>query len=278
MLPVHYDMNLLTLQLPSDSPGLELLDIAAASSGATEGTQSSGWVDVEALPQAPAFDLVVFGGAPLHRLSAGFYPACSHRVVAAADQETRVSTVFKLKVAPGARLQTQAVVDAACAAGRDLADWLAPAAAVLRPSAGAGHPFLSLEPETGCAIADMELGQLEVAAALHNLAELRPEIAPQHSAPAPNADAAAGGPREFVLRREPGEKFGASVAADTTLLKYTSERGAAARAGLPLGWKVVKVDGAETQESLAKLKQLLQSPSPTLTLTCLRTQRVQLNA
>lgn len=300
MLAAHYDMNLLTIQVPSTSPGLEVLDVDAtvatiAADGHTtvpvHATPSAegaggpavrnrtadqvhahhGWISLEALKESPPLgtDLIAFGGAPLHRLTAGYYPACLHRVVAAPGQATRVSSVYKHKVADGAILRTQAVIDAARAAGHvAMLNWASRAAAVLRPSAGAGHPFLLLEPlERGKQIDDAELRQLEVAAALHNLVEMRPELMPRGDA---EAEAEADLERKhFALRREPGEKLGASVAADGTILGYTGSDSAAARASLPKGWKIIAVDHAEVA-CLEQLKQRLGecSPGAAVVLTC----------
>lgn len=304
MLPTHYDMNLLTIQVPSASPGLEVLDVDTAiapdtadndtTSNATPATVGArgtgvcdqatdqahahrGWLSLEALIESPpqGVDLIAFCGAPLHRLTAGYYPACSHRVVAAPGQTTRISSVYKHKVGDGAVLRTQAVIDAARAAGHvAMTDWTSRTAAVLRPSAGAGHPFLLLEPlEEGKAIDDAELRQLEVAAALHNLVEMRPELisgAAATSCPSGHAEAAAEVDRkDFPLHREPGEKLGASVAADGTILGYTRSDSAAARARLPKGWQIVAVDHAEVA-CLGQLKQRLSegSPGATVLLTC----------
>ena len=300
MLAAHYDMNLLTIQVPSASPGLEVLDVDATVAGAAADGHTSvpvhatpsaegaggpaarnrtadqahahhGWISLEALNESPplGIDLIAFGGAPLHRLTAGYYPACSHRVVAAPGQSTRVSSVYKHKVADGAILRTQAVIDAARAAGHvAMLNWASRAAAVLRPSAGAGHPFLLLEPlERGKQIDDAELRQLEVAAALHNLVEMRPELMPRGDSEAePEADLER---KHFPLHREPGEKLGASVAADGTILGYTGSDSAAARARLPKGWQIVAVDHAEVA-CLEQLKQRLSecSPGAAVVLTC----------
>jgi hypothetical protein len=61
-------------------PGLQLLDVAAAASGSSAG---SGWIEVESPLLALDYDLVLFAGAPLHRLSAGYIPACRSVRVAA---------------------------------------------------------------------------------------------------------------------------------------------------------------------------------------------------
>eukprot|EP01047_Picozoa_sp_COSAG01_P011414 COSAG01_NODE_499_length_16240_cov_43.337092_6_plen_381_part_00 len=79
MLPIHVDMNLLTLQLPSDVPGLQVLNVTPHENDAQDDDHGE-WLNVEALPLD--YDMVLFAGAPLHRLTAGFIPACSHRVVA----------------------------------------------------------------------------------------------------------------------------------------------------------------------------------------------------
>jgi hypothetical protein len=293
-------MNLLTIQVPSTNPGLEVLDVNAASASdatdndttvaenATPAAEDAasigacdratdqahahrGWLSLEALIESPpqGVDLIAFCGAPMHRLTAGYYPACSHRVVAAPGQTTRVSSVYKHKVGDGAVLRTQAVIDAARAAGCvDMSNWKSRTAAVLRPSAGTGHPFLLLEPlEEGKAIVDAELRQLEVAAALHNLVEMRPELIP---GVAGHAEAAAEVDRKhFPLYREPGEKLGASVAADGTILGYTRSDSAAARARLPKGWRIVAVDHAEVA-GLEQLKQRLSecSSGATVLMTC----------
>ena len=77
-LDVHYDMNLLTVQLPnSEHMGLQLLDTRRAAAAASGGSGGPAWVDVERW--VGAFDLLLFAGAPLHRLTAGFIPACCHR-------------------------------------------------------------------------------------------------------------------------------------------------------------------------------------------------------
>lgn len=297
MLATHYDMNLLTIQVPSDSPGLEVLDVdatvatAAADgdadvsgrvvAGSTDACDRTGdrvhahhgWLSLEALKESPppSVDLIAFCGAPLHRLTAGYYPACSHRVVAAPGRSTRVSSVYKHKVADGAILRTQAVIDAARAAGHvAMHNWTSRAAAVLRPSAGTGHPFLMLEPlEEGKNIEDAELRQLEVAAALHNLIEMRPELLPG-GANGGQAEASAELERKhFPLQRAPGEKLGASVAADGTILRYTGSDSAAARARLPKGWQIVAVDYAEVA-CLDQIKQRLCecSPGAAVVLTC----------
>ena len=290
MLPTHYDMNLLTIQLPSTSPGLEVLDVAAvAGAGAMTNSAESGgggdstaaasrahahrgWISLESLELLPtqAVDLIVFCGAPLHRLTAGYYPACSHRVVAADGLSTRVSSVYKHKVADGAMLRTQAVIDTARAAGKvSLSNWTAQAAAVLRPTASAGHPFLLLEPlEEGEQLEDVELRQLEVAAALHNLAEMRPELLATDTAAAA-AHVQQRERQDFSLQRMQGEKLGASVAADGTILGYTASDSAAARARLPKGWQIVAVDHSEVG-CLKELKQRLGacSPGAAVVLTC----------
>ena len=306
MLPEHYDMNLLTVQVPSASPGLEVLDCSAiahcssdlnglAASSSPASTYSAavaaaancGWVPVESLQgeTGESFDLIVFAGAPLHRLTAGYYPACSHRVIAASGQTTRVSSVFKHKVADGALLRTQAVIDAARNAGAvEMSSWTARAAAVLQFSGGRDHPFLSLVPPRPSAdpIEDIELRQLEVAAALHNLAEMRPDLLPTtmpepqlHGAPESlvrnegartTGAAAAAGPDADQLRLLPvnladGEKLGACVAADGTILGYTGENTVAELAGLPRGWQVVAVNGHPIH-GLEELKQQLQATVP----------------
>ena len=97
-----------------------------------------------------------------------------------------------------------------------------------------------------------------MAAALHNLAEMRPELLATDTAAAA-ATAAHVQHRErqdFSLQRMQGEKLGASVAADGTILGYTASDSAAARARLPKGWQIVAVDHSEVG-CLKELKQRL---------------------
>jgi S1-C subfamily serine protease len=94
---------------------------------------------------------------------------------------------------------------------------------------------------------------------------MRPELMPRGDAEA-EADLER---KHFALRREPGEKLGASVAADGTILGYTGSDSAAARASLPKGWKIIAVDHAEVA-CLEQLKQRLGecSPGAAVVLTC----------
>lgn len=304
MLATHYDMNMLTIQIPSESPGLEVLDIAVATDPTTTSppvTEAAvaahcGWISVESLmlPAGESFDLIVFAGAPLHRLTAGYFPACSHRVVAAPGKTTRVSSVYKQKVADDATLSTQVVIEAARLAGTvDMSTWTAQAAAVLRPSVRADHPFLALEPSETVRIDDMELRQLEVAAALHNLAEMRPELAGGSGQGTPETVAVDVAPAGFIraevegvtweemerlrtvviLERAKGENLGASMAKDATILGYANADSASARAGLPIGCQIVAVDGNEVS-CLDKVKQRLGAcvPGASVAVTCAPTR------
>jgi isopenicillin N synthase-like dioxygenase len=255
MLPIHVDMNLLTLQLPSDVPGLQVLNVTPHENNDQDDDDHGEWLNVEALPLD--YDMVLFAGAPLHRLTAGFIPACSHRVVApprcsmarGGAPSKRVSTVFKQKLADDAVLRTSEVLRCATAArpgsvsavagGRGGGGrWVAPAAAIMTlPGMGGGGDDI---------ITDTTLRQMEVAAALHNLAQECPELSQAAAPPGEGSEQSLGGEQQLstslsrtvAVWRRRGEGLGLSVAADGTVLRYTGigdGDGAGKRAGVPLG-------------------------------------------
>jgi len=81
---IHKDMGIISFIPVADVPGLQIMDYQTVS-----------WVDIECV--AEKSEVVVIIGETLDRLSAAYYPASVHRVIASAADKPRTSIVYKAR-------------------------------------------------------------------------------------------------------------------------------------------------------------------------------------